>query len=216
MCNHREGKKNIILVGFGGHAKSVADSIERAGIYHIVGYTDSEPKKTDYEYLGTDDVLPQYLDQGIHSLHISLGYMGKGNIRELLHKRFQGMGFVFPTIIDPSAVISASAKIGEGSFVGKNAVINADAVVGNMCIINTGSIIEHECKIGDYSHVAVGAILCGQVQTGNRVFVGAGASVIQCISLGEGSLIGAGSVVTKTVLPGVVVAGNPAREICNE
>ena len=41
--------EDIILVGFGGHAKSVINSIEKAGQYIIIGYTDMEPNK---EYRG--------------------------------------------------------------------------------------------------------------------------------------------------------------------
>ena len=32
--------EDIVIVGFGGHAKSIADCIERMGKYRIVGYTD--------------------------------------------------------------------------------------------------------------------------------------------------------------------------------
>ena len=34
------------------------------------------------------------------------------------------------------------------------------------------------------------------------------------VTIGEGALVAAGSVVTKSVPPGVVVGGNPARYIC--
>ena len=33
-------KEKIVLIGFGGHAKSVIDSIEASGEYKIAGYTD--------------------------------------------------------------------------------------------------------------------------------------------------------------------------------
>jgi len=32
--------ENIILAGYGGHARSVADCIERQGKFNIIGYTD--------------------------------------------------------------------------------------------------------------------------------------------------------------------------------
>ncbi|WP_156032724.1 hypothetical protein [Selenomonas sp. FC4001] len=41
--------EDIVLVGFGGHAKSVADCIEREGKYHIAGYTDVK-----LQVIGTD------------------------------------------------------------------------------------------------------------------------------------------------------------------
>ena len=45
--------KDIIIVGFGGHARSVADCIERTGQYNIVGYTDlyEATPNNGYKYL---------------------------------------------------------------------------------------------------------------------------------------------------------------------
>ena len=35
----------IILIGYGGHAESMADSIQQSHQFEIVGYTDSSPAK---------------------------------------------------------------------------------------------------------------------------------------------------------------------------
>ena len=40
---------DIILVGYGGHGKSVADCIERTKKYRIVGYTDLEQQESMYK-----------------------------------------------------------------------------------------------------------------------------------------------------------------------
>ena len=44
--------EELVLIGFGGHAKSMADSIEKAGIYHIAGYTDPENRCEYHGYNG--------------------------------------------------------------------------------------------------------------------------------------------------------------------
>ncbi len=184
--------EDIILVAFGGHAKSVADCIERTGLYNIIGYTDTENRNCKYKYLGTDDVLQQYLSMGYDKVVIGLGYLGKGRIRENLYESLKRQGFSFPPIIDPSAIISSSATVNEGAFIGKNVIVNAEAEIGKMCIINTGAIIEHECIVGDFSHVSVGTILCGQVKVGKAAFVGANATVIQCRTIEERKIVPAG------------------------
>ena len=185
----------IILIGYGGHGKSVADTIESTGKYHIVGYTDMIDHQNDYQYLGEDEVLPDLLAQGYSKAFLCVGYLGKGNLRETLANSLKKMGFVFPVIIDKSAVVSASSKIGEGTFIGKRVVINRDAVIGQHCIINTGAIVEHECVVQDYTHVAVGAVLCGQVKVGEAALIGANATVIQCRSIKDRQIVPAGVVI---------------------
>lgn len=188
--------KDIVLVGFGGHAKSVADTIERTGQFNIVGYTDvkEDTESSRYKYLGTDDSLKDIYESGVKCAAVGVGYVGKGDTRDELYKILKDIGFELPVVVDSSAIISETAVIGEGTFIGKGAIINAEAKVGKMCIVNTKALVEHETVVGDYSHVAVGANLCGQVNIGDHVFVGAGAVVVQCVNVVAGSFIRAGEV----------------------
>ena len=71
--------EDIIIVGFGGHAKSIADSIERMGKYHILGYTDTEERTSKYNYLGTDDSLEELFRIGVRYAAVGVGYLGKAD-----------------------------------------------------------------------------------------------------------------------------------------
>ena len=204
--------KKIVLVGYGGHAQSVLDSIITTGQYEVVGYTDIENRNADgLEYLGTDDQLESLFKKGIHDLAFGMGYIGKFDIRDKIYDFAKKIGFTFPVIIDPGAVLAKSAVIGEGTFIGKKAVVNSNARIGKLCIINTGAIIEHENIVGDHSHIAVGATLCGKVRIGTYCFVGANATVIQGIHIRDYSLVGAGPVVITNIEGNCTVAGNPAK-----
>ena len=205
--------QDIIIVGFGGHGKSVADTIERTGKYNIIGYTDVKSVQKDkYHYLGTDDVLLEDADRFTHAkLAIGLGYMGHGQIRERLFRQLTLAGYDFPVIIDPSAIVSKEASIGRGSFVGKGAIINAEAQIGEMCIINSGSIVEHECSVGKGTHIAVGATICGQVSVGDMCLIGANSTVHQGVNIGAHTIIGAGAVVIDNIENHVIAVGIPAR-----
>ena len=46
--------------------------------------------------------------------------------------------------------------------------------------------------------------------------IGANATIVPGVEIGVGAMVGAGAVVTKSVLAGTTVVGNPAREIKNE
>lgn len=48
-----------------------------------------------------------------------------------------------------------------------------------------------------------------------RASIGSNATIMCGVTIGEGATVGAGSVVTHNVLPGEVVAGNPAHPISN-
>lgn len=195
--------EKIILLGSGGHAHSVVDCIEGNGDFQICGFLDVEKNVSEqyrgYKVLGTDDLLEDCFKQGIKKAFVTVGYMGKGNIRNRLYEQLKKLGFCIPNIVDKTAVIAKDVVLGEGIFVGKKAVLNSAAKIGDMCIINTGAIVEHDCRIGDFSHISVGSILCGEVVVGKAAFVGANATVIQGKYIGDNCIIGAGTTVRKNV-----------------
>ena len=202
---------DIIIIGYGGHAKSVCDTIERAKIYHIIGYTDSYDKNVEYSYLGNDDVLPRYFQKVIKYVAMGIGYLGRGRQREKIYTDMKKVGFFFPVLIDPSAIIADTCSIGEGTFIGKNVTVNSETCIGKLCIINTGAIIEHDCTIGDFAHISVGTIICGGVKIARESFVGANATIIQNITIGEKTIVGAGAVVVGDCLENKCIKGNPAN-----
>lgn len=208
--------ENIILLGIGGHAHSVVDSIERTGEYHIIGFLDKEEMKGNsykkYPVLDTDDAMKRYFDRGVKNAFVTVGYMGHGNVRERLYWQLKEIGYMLPNIIDNTAVVSGNAKLGEGIFAGKRAVVNAGTEIGNMCILNTGSIIEHDCKIGDFSHVAVGAVMCGGAAVGDGTLIGANATIIQEKKIGNHCIIGAGAVICKDVPDDMIRYGTVERQ----
>lgn len=55
----------------------------------------------------------------------------------------------------------------------------------------------------------------GKIEIKDWVYVGANSQIMPGVTIGEGALIAGGSIVTKSVAPHTVVAGNPARFICS-
>lgn len=195
--------EKIIIIGCGGHAKSLVDIIEREGIYTISGfvekYVNSEFEYRGYKILGSDDELESIFQNGIKYAAVGIGYMGKGTVRNKIYAKLKMIGFRLPIFIDPSAIVAKDVKIGEGTMVGKGAILNSGAVIGKMVIVNTAAILEHDCTVEDYSHVSVGAKLCGGVTVKNGCFIGAGTTVIQECHIGKNVLVGAGSLVLNNI-----------------
>lgn len=51
----------------------------------------------------------------------------------------------------------------------------------------------------------------GKIIIGNDVWIGEGVRILSGITIGDGTIVAAGSVVSKSVPPYALVAGNPAR-----
>jgi len=71
--------------------------------------------------------------------------------------------------------------------------------------------IPHDIVIEENVEVPAGAIFGGFVHIESGVFVGVNSSVRNRVRIGKNAIIGMGAVVTKSVEPGAVVIGNPAK-----
>lgn len=208
-------EKKILLLGGGGHCRSVLDclmSIDKYGKIGIIDY-DKSASALGVDVVGTDDDLPRLLQEGWRDAFITVGSVGCTTLRRKLFSLIKELGFSIPSIIDPSAIIARETTIGEGTFIGKRAIVNTGSIIGQCVIINTGAIVEHDCQIDDFAHISPGATLCGQVIVGKDSHIGAGSVVRQGICIGSNTIVGAGSVVVKDI-PGEVKAfGNPCRVV---
>lgn len=209
--------EGILLIGGGGHAKSIIDSLRTNKEMQIVGILDRKEKIGEVingiKIIGTDQDLTDYYHQGIKYAFISIGSIGVPKQRKKVYEQIKKIGYSCPNIIDHTAILSSKVRLGEGNYIGKGAIINAEAVVGSHCIINTGCIVEHDCRIENFVHLATGSILCGGVQIGEGAHVGAHSTIIQYKKIGSNSLIGAGSVVVSDINEHTKAYGNPCREV---
>ena len=191
--------EDILLIGGGGHCKSVIDVIELEKRFQIAGIID-KPESLgacilDYKIIANDDDL-HILVQQYNQAFITVGQISSPKVRIRLFELARKIGFLFPTIISPRAYISKHATIGEGTVVMHDALVNADVKIGNNCIINTGALIEHDSVIEDNCHISTGAIINGGVKVGTGSFIGSNAITKEYISIKEYSFIKAGSLVT--------------------
>lgn len=204
-------QKNLILIGGGGHCKSVIDVAESAG-YKIMGILDmpDEVGKSvlDYTVIGTDDDIPQYADKA--EFIITVGFIKNPYIRVRIYDKVKQAGGKLATIVASTAHVSRYATLGEGTVVMHQAVVNAGARIGENCIVNTFCDIEHDAVIGAQCHISTGTMVNGDCKVGERVFIGSQSVLANGITVGEDIIVGAGSVVRKSISEKGVYAGNPA------
>lgn len=192
----------MYLYGASGHAKVIADILVASGEV-IVGLVDDNPEV--HELQGYPVV---HDPKGLSPFIVSIGNNG---IRKKVVERLTTA--TFGKAVHPSAIVSPSASIEEGTVVMQGAIIQADARIGRHCIVNTGASVDHECCIGDYVHVSPHSTLCGNVHVGEGTWIGAGSTVIPGVKIGRWCVIGAGSVVTEDIPDGTLALGNRCRNI---
>ena len=190
--------KPLILIGGGGHCKSVIEAAESAG-YQILGVLDM-PEEVGKDILstkviGTDDDIPSYVDKA--EFVITFGFIKNPAIRIKLYNKVKEAGGKFATI-------------GEGTVVMHQAFVNAGAKIGNNVILNTFSNIEHDAVIGNQCHISTGTMVNGDCKVGDNCFIGSQSVLANGISVGDDIVVGAGSLVRKSIKEKGIYSGNPA------
>ena len=201
--------EKLILIGAGGHSKSVADSIDSEK-YFLCGFVDENKTGTHMGKPIFGSRIEDVEDYRSYRYFVSIGDI---YAREQWYKQILALGLGTVNIIDSTALISQSAVLGTGNFVGKLAIINADAQVGDNNVINTKALIEHECTVGNHAHISTNATINGNVIVEDGAFLGSGSTVIGQKCVGRYAVVGAGSTVIRDVPEKSTVVGVPARVI---
>jgi len=211
------GIKQVALIGGGGHALVVADAAISGGA-SIKGYFDDSmesPLGRLMSLARLGSIFGNVMVAGDDDKAEHEGYVlciGDIGVRRRVINAWPQLAKSPVSIFHPRAVLSESATLGAGTFIGANAVVQPWAMIGEHCIINTGAIVEHECVLGSNVHVAPGAVIAGNVTIGSDTLIGVGARVLPGVTIGLGCTVGAGAVVVANVRDGVTVKGMPARQ----
>jgi sugar O-acyltransferase (sialic acid O-acetyltransferase NeuD family) len=179
-------KPKILLIGGGGHCKSVIDVIEQEDKYTIAGIVDKKEligrDVLDYKIIACDDDLER-LYYTYKYVIITIGQIKSNDLRVKLLKKVENIGFKLPVITSPLAYVSKYAFIDKGTVIMHNVLINASAKIGKNCIINTKALIEHDAVVEDNCHISTGAIINGGVVVKENSFVGSNTTTKEYINI---------------------------------
>ena len=142
--------KRLVILGAGGYGRTVKDVAGQLG-YSTIVLDDSistHPLFTFSSYISDDtSFIPAF---------------GNNAFRMEWINRIEEIGGQLATLIHPTAYVSLTATISQGTVILPHAIVNTDVVVGKGCIVNLGAIVDHGCILEEGVHVAPGAIVKGE------------------------------------------------------
>jgi sugar O-acyltransferase (sialic acid O-acetyltransferase NeuD family) len=194
----------LVILGGGGHARSVADVAARCGILVLAVVDPSNP--SGWSVTVVSEVAD--LDERARAASFTVA-IGDNAVRARELALIDRMGLPLGVVVASTATVGAT--LGDGSQVLEHAHVGPGARIGRGVIVNTAAVVEHDAVVDDYVHVAPGARLLGGARIGKDALIGAGAVVLPSVSVGAGAMVGAGSVVVRDVPAGAVVTGVPAH-----
>ena len=123
------------------------------------------------------------------------------------------------------ASVHAGVVLGDFVSIGEHTYVGVDTIIGARTRINQGVHITDHMLIGERVFIGPGVLFSNDKHpvvnnpnykreapiVDDDVSIGIGAIILPGVHLGQGCIIGAGAVVTRSVLPGQMVYGNPAR-----
>jgi len=208
----------IAIIGAGGFGREVAMLIEQINSikkqYEFIGYYDDKLEKGTL--VNNFPVLGKVKE--INTVKGTLGVIaaiGNPMQKKEVIKYINNKKVKFPTLIHPTALIGNEnyVNIGEGSIITAGVIITTNILIGKHVILNLSTTVGHDTSIGNYSSIMPSVNISGEVNIHECVYIGTGAKLINQLTIQKNATIGAGAVVTKNIVDGDTVVGNPARSI---
>jgi acetyltransferase-like isoleucine patch superfamily enzyme len=137
-----------------------------------------------------------------------------------LAARYETLTRLFAIVVRGHRPTSFEMAVANGMRVGKDVQVDAAAIfdVSHAWLIE----LEDGARVAPFAYILahdgsmkvdIGYTRIGRVTIGRSAFIGAYAVVLPNVTIGAGSIVGAGCVVSRDVEPGIIVAGNPARQV---
>ncbi|WP_240936431.1 MULTISPECIES: acetyltransferase [Hydrogenophaga] len=178
MSNTAQTPTPLVIVGAGGHGRSVSELVQLAGTHTVAGFLDDQlPPGTEVlgvPVWGGTAELPRLPERGVTAVHVAIGH---NPTRAALLARVREAGLQAATLVHPRACVSPSARLGTGCVVMALAVIGTEAQLGDGVIVNVGAVVDHHARVGDHGHLGANATMAGGTSIGARAWLQAGSAL---------------------------------------
>ena len=184
--------RKLLIVGAGGHGRSVAEAVLAGGGFSLAGFLDDAypqlARVWDVPVLGPVSDFAQWRE----TADCALVAIGNNAVRKTLTEELRMAGFEIPVVIHPRALVSPSAVIGAGAVVMAGAVVGTEAHLGEGAIVNCGAVVDHDCRVGNYGHLGVNAAMAGSSVLGAFAIMQAGSALGYGIKTADGFVLAPG------------------------
>ena len=175
-----------LILGAGGHGRSVCDAITANGDY-VVGFLDDNlPAGTLVN--GTPVLGALSLAWDLNRLFEAseeappdqvVVAIGNPALRQTWQQVLEQVAAPLGVVLHPRAIVSATAQLGPGSVVLAGAVVNANASLHQGVLVNSGAVVDHDAICGAYSQLGVNAAMAGGSRLGPLACLAPG-EVLNC------------------------------------
>jgi sugar O-acyltransferase (sialic acid O-acetyltransferase NeuD family) len=197
----------LFIYGNGGFGHEVFDVATRMSNFHSISFID------DFTYDNVNVFNSSYVFENLLPLGSCLFAVAIGDIalRNNLIERIRDHGGEFAVLIDPTAVVSPSATVSEGTIICQLAFIGPEVKIGQFVIVNSGAIIGHDIVVGNNSVISSGAKIGGKSIISENVYLGMGCVVKEGLKIDRRAVLGMGAVLHSDLDSYMLAIGNPAR-----
>lgn len=207
--------KILGIYGCGGAGRESKEIAEMQNLWDEIVFIDDAYSNDTFKGVHRYNYTEFKERYSIQDTEITIS-LGEPEIKKRLYEKLKKEGFRFANIIHPQAVVSPSAKIGDGLILKAHSLISADAVVGNNVSLEENGIVGHDSIISDHCQISANVVVAGGCKVGEATYIGLGVPVKQGAVIGANCVIGMGSVVIRDIPDNVIAIGNPARPMKNK
>jgi sugar O-acyltransferase (sialic acid O-acetyltransferase NeuD family) len=180
----------LVILGAGGHGRSVLEAARLAGTHEVMAFLDDQlPPGTEVMGVpvwGPTSELPSLAARGVTTAHVAIG---NNRVRERLMVQARAAGLTCATVVHPRACVSPSASLGEGCAVMALAIVGTEATLGQGVIVNVGAVVDHHARVADHGHLGANAAMAGGTTLGVRSWLQAGASLGYGVNLPDDAVV---------------------------
>ena len=190
-------KTRLLVVGAGGHGRSVAEAAALSGQFEVLGFLDDAApvgeRVLGSRVLGPVDSMADHFSVANHVIVA----IGNNAVRKKLMQQLTEAGYAVATVVHPRAFVSPIAVVGQVSAIMAGTIVGTEARLGMGSIVNCGAVVDHQATVEDFGHLGVNASMAGGTVLGRGACMQAGSALGYGVSVASGAVLLPGTAISK-------------------